>query len=501
MTTAASGVPSEEQHQNRGAVAAEDPEGTETRSPVGTAEGPGRIVLLLAALRRAVAAFRLPWCSQSLVDLARYSFRDALESTVSLFSNVFAIFLGTALTALLLALMAGTESYIHYLFSVIPGVDSVTVWVDYSTGEEPLTPEEAGRLEDWPGVQKAVPAIGQFVPLYRKKEREVVSAMQSSVPGDPELERLNLVAGSAELDPTGWQIVIPRRVAEQLDNFDPEGLVGQEITMELRRYSGLSDLQTATPTAVHAYPVSVIGIVQQTPEDRVYGSLNMVRFVRDFATARTTYIPEAKSPLDESEISAESMFENVRLCFASPAQAEQAYNDLDGALDGRLDASWPGRRMLYLRDVQTVSTLVLMGIGLLTIVAGSVSIFNTLLASVARKTKEIGILRALGVSQLDVFVMVLGQAVVVGALACLMGLVVACAGSGALNATVMQHWERQSEHQQLSLDVAASGGLFQFSYGIAGLLIVAVMTICVAAAVVPAFHASRKTPADALRAD
>jgi hypothetical protein len=396
---------------------------------------------------------------------------------------------------LLLALLTGTEKYIQYLFNTIPGINAVHVWVDYSsTGGDPMTQAELAQLAAWPGAVTVIPSVNQFVRVSEKSKRETVISLFSTQPGDPEVARLPLSKGTLTVDPEGWDVIVPLRVAKEINNFNPEGLVGKTITLKLPRYSKTADLDNATPSEVWEYPLRVVGLVESSPEERVYGSINMVRFVRDFATGRSEYMAKASEKVDVSQISARTMNENVRVQFRTPAAAETAFLTMRTRLADRFELGWPGQRMMYLRDVETVSTIVLVGIGLLAVVAGAVSIFNTLMASVARKSKEIGILRALGVQRLDVFVIFIVQALLVGAMACVLGLLVAGLATGPLNAFTKLRWEKE-----MSEAVNVTGGLFLFSAPTALFLIVAVLAICLLAAFLPSLRASGKTPMDALR--
>lgn len=435
----------------------------------------------------------LPGCSLSFSDLALYGLRDARESTVSLLSNVFAIFLGTFLTAMLLALLGGTERYVHHLIRTIPGIDSVHVWVDYSTGDEPITGEELKSLAGWPGARVLVPSINQFVPLFQKPTREVIAGLYSTQNGDPEVARLELAAGVREVAPDGWDIILPMSIAEEINNFNPLGLVGTTLTLQLRRYEKTAKLHEAVPSEVLNYPIRVVGIVKASPQSRAYGSLAMVRAVRDFSTGRSNYLPEPGGRIDSSRISPRTFNESLRVHFGEAAAAERAFLEMKGSGQQRFAMAWPGEKMLYLRDVETVSTIVLLGIGLLAIVAGAVSIFNTLLASVARKTKEIGIMRALGVARPDIFLIFVIQSAIIGIIAGMVAAILSSLLTYPVNAYVSQRWE------QLADVMDSIGGLFQLTAPIALSLVLAVFVICLIAAFVPAMHAANKTPMDALR--
>jgi hypothetical protein len=469
---------------------------TQIAAPAAALAVPAAVALgspsLAARLANRLKRIRLPGCDQCLYDLAGFSMRDAWESSLALVSNVVAILCGTVLTALLMGLLVGTDRFIKHTLPFIPNIDAVHAWVDYSTGEEPLTREEYDALVERSGAVTAVPNIQQFTSLFKIESREAIVTLASGVENDPETQRLKLLKGRLDVDPDGWGIVLNERVANELDNFNPLGLVGKKITLRLRRYERTEDPGEAQPSQVLDFPVEVVGIVESSYQDRAYGSLNMVRFVRDFATGRSKYTPAPEGKVDLSQVTPRTMYEGVRLHFADPWEAENAYRRMRADRSGRLDLYWSGSEMEYLRDVQTVAFVVFLGIGLLTVLAGSISVFNTLRASVAHKTSEIGILRALGVTRVDVFFIYIFQSLLIGVLAGSAGLILAWFFAGRLNAQVAARWE------QLQETLAATGGLFVIPWGVGLAIFAVVCLICVLAASLPAAWAARRTPMDAL---
>ena len=444
---------------------------------------------LLAKVSRGIRRIRFPGCDMGLWDLTGFALRDAKESSVSLFANVVAILFGTVLTALLLSLVFGAERYMTSQLAKIPQIDTVSVWVDYSTGAEPISEQDYEQLKQWSHVTRVLPDIKQMAWLYKRAARQPVVAFASAVEDDPATKRFELIKGTVDVDPDGWEIVIPERVAYELDNFDPHGLVGETVTLELRRYAmGSGVEEDSTPTRTVMYPVRVVGIVKTTPYDRVYASLNMVRFVRDFGTMRSDYTPDPGSKIDLAMISARTMNEAVRLHFANPAQAEKAFQDMRATITQRFDVHWPGEEYLYLRDVQLVAFLVFLGIGVLTIAAGSVSIFNTLQASVLRKTREIGILRALGLNRFSIFSVYMSQSVFVAVLAGFAGMGLSALAVNAANPAIAEHWKLQDVQTLLILPLSTM-------LWIVGVVI----CICAAAALIPAWRAAQRTPMDAIR--
>jgi hypothetical protein len=98
--------------------------------------------------------------------------------------------------------------------------------------------------------------------------------------------------------------------------------------MELRRYRGFTRPDKATPNKVLTFPLNVVGIVKFTCNNRVYGSLNMVRFVRDYSTNRAKHVPTGGAPIDDSNVSARTKYEGLMLHYGTGLIAEENYLSL-----------------------------------------------------------------------------------------------------------------------------------------------------------------------------
>ena len=135
-------------------------------------------------------------------------------------------------------------------------------------------------------------------------------------------------------------------------------------------------------------------------------------------------------------------------------------------------------------------------IGLITLIAAMCSIFNTVLASVERRTREIGILRALGASTSGVLTMFLLEGVIVA----LSGGTIACGMlyflTDTANSIVLDRLMRNVELKHL---VELNPALFVFPQWL-GLSVIGVGVVAaLLASLFPALAAARIRPAAALR--
>ena len=127
--------------------------------------------------------------------------------------------------------------------------------------------------------------------------------------------------------------------------------------------------------------------------------------------------------------------------------------------------------------------------GAIALLAASFGIVNTLLMSVQERTKEIGLMKALGMSPRKIFALFSAEAVLIGLFGSLLGIGFAEAVGAVVNSI--------ASHGFLKDFV----GLHLLSYParVEAVIVLGIMFIAFLAGTLPAFRASRKDPIDALR--
>jgi putative ABC transport system permease protein len=144
---------------------------------------------------------------------------------------------------------------------------------------------------------------------------------------------------------------------------------------------------------------------------------------------------------------------------------------------------------------QTMSTMsIFLGaIAAISLIVGAIGIANTMFTSVLEKTKEIGIMKAIGARNKNILVIFLLNAGMIGLVGGLGGIILGVIGSGIIGSMVS------------SASGTAGGGISRMLGSTAitpGLLIGALLfsiIIGMIAGAIPAYRASRLKPVDALR--
>ncbi|MCD4671165.1 MAG: ABC transporter permease [Anaerolineaceae bacterium] len=166
---------------------------------------------------------------------------------------------------------------------------------------------------------------------------------------------------------------------------------------------------------------------------------------------------------------------------SDPSQAEAVVEKIN-AIDPQLHAALAGEFVEQMPDMES-SDAMMTGISMLTIIVGGLGVMNTMLMAVVERTREIGVLRALGWRRRAVLKMILKEAFLLGILGGLVGIAIAFLLVGAIKMAPMVGdvfnviWELSVFTRAIgvALALALVGGLY------------------------PAYRATRLLPVEALR--
>jgi putative ABC transport system permease protein len=148
-----------------------------------------------------------------------------------------------------------------------------------------------------------------------------------------------------------------------------------------------------------------------------------------------------------------------------------------------------------IQDTMNTMTLFLGAIAAISLVVGGVGIANTMFTAVLEKTKEIGIMKAIGTRNLDVLIIFLFNSGLIGLVGGAGGLLIGTIASTAINSA-----------SGITTTTAGPGG-FMGGFGSSslitpdlaiGALLFSVLIGMIAGAI-PAYRASKLNPVDALR--
>ncbi len=371
-------------------------------------------------------------------------------SRFSLLSNTVSILVGLLFFGLLVSLSLGVTKFLEAYYTRTTSLTTLLVYDDpESSVDESFTKEYRDHLRSIAHIHNVVYHDINFADLAISQGKSVTAALRSGVADDPEIERLELVTGSNLRPFEGFDkfsIVIPLNRAQTLSDLPPDKLIGLELAI-----SFLRTMDTEWEDQEITLYGTITGVVNETPDSCVYVPYEILaaaeRWQRDLAAEKGLDESPAEpsdsleeeaveestcTPDDEAEHAVDDGVAHPTFRFARVQDAWEVIAD-----DVESDSlTYPHLRihvdsvqsLIRLRkhfrergnptesvldDVTAVRELrqyaIFVGacIGGITLVAALCSIFNTLLASVERRTREIGILRALGASRINVLVIFL----------------------------------------------------------------------------------------------
>lgn len=374
--------------------------------------------------------------------------RSTLANKMRSFLTMLGIIIGVVSVVMLMSIAESTTSSITDAISSM-GSDLLTVMV--TDDDVKLKSDDYMELTQYDAIKGVAPYLA--VNGTARSGSEYVSASGIGVTAEyQEIADLALQAGRG-IQPTDleWRTnvaVIGTEIAEEL--FESYDVIGKTFQMSNRIFT-------------------VVGLLEESGTDftgsldaRVLIPLTTAQRISDSASVSTCYVQAASS----NDIAlAQSLTE--AFLYAKTGD-EDAYSVLN--MSALLDT---------LDSVMSKVSLMLGGIAAISLLVGGIGIMNIMLVSVAERTREIGIRKAIGARRADIMSQFLIEACTLSILGGLIGLGVSALGLRAFgliaNLNVRLEWS------------AAVGALL----------------FCVLIGVIfgsyPASKASRMTPIDALQ--
>jgi putative ABC transport system permease protein len=329
-----------------------------------------------------------------------------------------------------------------------------------------LTQADLTKIKAHNGVTDVVPQRSVAVDYIKGPTTD---KYQLSVSPNIRGTNLDLAAGVNVDDSTpSYQIILPISYLSSLDFKDAHAAIGQTITLSLTNALGQSKQQTAT----------VVGVQQKGIIGGGGATIN---------NALTQKLYDTQS--DGLPAATRGRYQIAEAIFSkdlTPAQITTLKSDL----------KTQGYSAQTVQDtIGTFKTViaaiidVLDAFAVIALLAASFGIINTLLMSVQERTKEIGLMKSMGMGSGRIFLLFSAEAVMIGFWGSLLGVVVAY-GIGTLADTVLSHG---------FLKDLPGLQIVTFPPQSVATIILVIMGIAFLAGTLPARRAAKQNPIDSLR--
>jgi putative ABC transport system permease protein len=429
-------------------------------------------------------------------DLVGSAVANTFRSKTRTALTVVAIFVGGFTLALTSGMGTGINAYIDDTVTGIGASDVMTVTKASESADLPGFGGGSGPAEYNPDViDSGQPGQGTVVALVPGDldvlaDIEGVLDVQATksitadyiVAGDGtpyvvgvgalvEGQTLQLAAGDAPDDAAaGFELVLPVSYVEPLGFADNTDAVGQSVMI------AITDAQRTQ----HVVEATVVGVAEENIASPAGASIVPNEALTDelYATQNVGV------PLDIAE-----RYARASLRFASDATAEQIAELKDRLADAGYTGTTVADQLGAFTTVIDGIVLVLNAFAVIALLAASFGIVNTLLMSVQERTREIGLMKAMGMGSGKVFGLFSLEATFIGLLGSGIGVILGMLAGTAISSVLSDG---------LLADLPGLT-LIAFDPLSIAVIVVVVMGVAFLAGTLPAARAARADPVESLR--
>jgi putative ABC transport system permease protein len=424
----------------------------------------------------------------NLLDITRAAVGNTFRSKTRTTLTVLAIFIGAFTLTITSAVGTGVSDYIANQIGVFGASDVLTITktaedADAETeGPSPydpdkaanggshfetphLTPEDLDVIRQLDGVLD-VSAVQHVSPRYVEYGENGKFELLVNVDGvlfNPDLASGRQLDGAT----SEGQILLVSSYVDSLGFSDAEAAVGEVVTIGVADYTGeIHEVQATVAGVMHETILASGAAVNNTIADELYR------------------LQSIGGPTDASDHSV-----HARAHFDASWSEEQVAVLQAELTDLGYTPTTVADRIGVIQAVVSGIIGVLNAFAIIALLAAGFGIINTLLMSVQERTREIGLMKAMGMGGGRIYTLFSMEAVFIGFLGSVIGvgaaIGVGAVANGLLDGTVLADLE--------GLQV------LRFDFVPVATIILLVMGIAFLAGTLPAYRASRQNAIDALR--
>lgn len=426
----------------------------------------------------------------TIADTLTSAISNSLRSKARTILTVLAIFIGAFTLTITSAIGIGVSDYIDTQLGAFGAKDVLTVTKssDDTAPQEgpaeydpdaaivgadlaqfdtrPLLDEDLEAIRQVPGILD-VSAVRQVSPRYIEYGDHGKFVLDVNATAN--LTTPDLAAGG-QLDNAGTepQILLVTSYVDALGFADAESAIGSTVRIGIADYTG----------QLHEVVTTVAGVQKET----------LIASGAALNEALLEQLHSAQSIGQPSTAAAEQSV--VATAHFDPGATEAEIDAIQDALaDEGFQAATVSDQIGVIQSVVDGIIAVLNSFAVIALIAAGFGIVNTLLMSVQERTREIGLMKAMGMRGASVYALFSTEAVFIGFLGSLLGAAAAIGVGIAANGIIVESFLTELEGLQV----------LRFEPVPVATILVTVMVIAFLAGTLPARRAARQNPIEALR--
>ena len=394
------------------------------------------------------------------------AFNNLKQKGLRSWLTILGIFIGIAAVVSLISLGAGLQAAVMGQFGTL-SIDKLTIQnkgtgfgPPGSTVVEKLNDKDVKIIENIPGVDIVITRLIRVVSIEYNKFSTF--GYVGDIPN--EKEKINLVYDSFDIEIEEGRLLRENDKGKILlgsdaqgDNFEKEIKVGNKIKINKKDFEVIGILKKSSN-----FQINSVYLIQTNDLEEVLG----IEKEYDIIIAQVK---------DKDEI--EEVAEKIKLELRKDRNLEVEEEDFS--------VETPLQAIESVNTILNIINLIVIGIALISLFVGAVGIANTMYTSVLERTREIGIMKAIGAKNLDILSIFLIESSLLGLVGGIIGALIGLGGAEAIS--LIANKALGSNLLQISISYPLLFGAIGFS-----------LIIGVISGTLPAIQASKTNVVDAL---
>ncbi|HAS28190.1 MAG TPA: hypothetical protein DCR59_03310 [Dehalococcoidia bacterium] len=417
-------------------------------------------------------------------DVIKTAFYNLWRKKFRTFMTVLAIIIGAVLIALMTSIGTGLQRFIIDQFGLMVPQDALTVYatnrsfthvdtpyeiVDSSdTIVRSFTADDIDKLLSIDGVERVDYNVGVSALYVKAADSDKKYSISINSGPDYQIRIMTLVAGDFFEEDSRGDCLISYDYMDAFGWETAEDAIGKEIKITVGKAS-------AYDTETKEYIFTVSGVILKSmnatqiviPMD---DTIEMARYYRDNPSQYSLEQPGTSLLVKVSDV-----------------------NDIDIVADSIREEGFgtvtPNEILKEINNVFSIIQIGLSAFGVIALIVASIGIINTLMMSIYERTREIGVMKAVGATKGTIRLLFTMEGVALGLIGGVAGVAIGYLAGKALN--IVGSYTFLSDYPTFEMSV--------FSIDMV-LLVIAITTfISLIAAIYPANRAAKLEAVDALR--
>ncbi|AOT69740.1 ABC transporter permease [Geosporobacter ferrireducens] len=337
----------------------------------------------------------------SLIEILRAVFMNIQGNKTKVFLTTLGIIVGALTIVVVISIGNGSQASVEEQFKSL-NVGTLQIMANFGArSTERLTSELAEKIRvEAPSIKNI-----SMILASRGDVSYSTTSASASIGGVAEdlktINNLELAYGefiTAEQNEDAERVaVIGSDIAQELFGDEIRDAIGARITIFGRRYEVTGILKRMGDSSMGGIsPDSAVFVPYKVAEKYIVG-----RFARPSIIALAKDINHVESAIEEINLVLQEVYRN---------RSDQ-FRIVDA-----------GNRLQSAKNSARTMTLMLLAVAVVVLVVGGIGIMNVLFVSVKERTKEIGILKAIGARKKDILLMFLLEAIIISAVGGVLGI-------------------------------------------------------------------------------